>query len=131
MQSRVRVLALTVPRSCGTRPETVFAVYLCLLDGLLKFSTPTLRHASYIHEAAVQAVAAHRACWVAATVDGIQSGVQTAARQHGLDDVIERADFRGRELLSNIGLTEGPDFEDSLTSFVAGVTAIASEELEI
>ena len=71
------------------------------------------------------------ACWVAAAVDGIRSGVQTAARQHELDYVIERADFRGRELLSNIGLTEGPDFEDSLTSFVAGVTAIASEELEI
>ena len=68
---------------------------------------------------------------MASAINSFRPAVLDVARQYGLEYVIERADFRGRELLSNIGLTEGPDFEDCLTSFVAGVTAIASEELEI
>ncbi len=86
-------------------------------------------YASYIHEAAVQAVDAVRALTVASAINSIRPAVLDAARRYGLEHVIGRADFRGRELLSNIGLTEGPDFEDCLTSFVAGVTAIASEVL--
>ena len=87
--------------------------------------------ASTIHAAAVQAVAAHRACWVALDVDNFRPSVQAAAHQQGLGHVIAHAESVCRRRLATIGLTVGPAFEDSLASFVAGLTAIASEELEI
>jgi len=87
-------------------------------------------YASYIHEAAVQAVdadRAHRACWVALDVDNFRPSVQAAAHQQGLGHVIAHAESVCRRRLATIGLTVGPAFEDSLASFVAGLTAIASE----
>ena len=87
--------------------------------------------ASTIHAAAVQAVDADRACWVALDVDNFRPSVQAAAHQQGLGHVIAHAESVCRRRLATIGLTVGPAFEDSLASFVAGLTAIASEELEI
>ena len=64
---------------------------------------------------------------LALDVDNFRPSVQAAAHQQGLGHVIAHAESVCRRRLATIGLTVGPAFEDSLASFVAGLTAIASE----
>ena len=76
--------------------------------------------------AASQAVAEDLASWVSQAVNNDRNFFVNGVRREGLDHALALVEPRGRELLVDDQIMEGPYFQSALASYVAHVGTIAS-----